>query len=352
MAKAREIEGLDCGGDASYNLALILRTRLEEMCELKEKALDWTDIEGVHDMRVASRRLRSILRDFAPYFNERKAPRKLLREIARALGEVRDEDVAIVALKRLRHKVGDRAVAGIKELIEERRRRRDAARENLQLAINDEAIGELQEKFDAWLQAAQTNREKSDKEESPAGLTFKEMGREVILSQYGELHDLSRSLFSPFDVEPLHDMRIAAKRLRYSLELFSPCFREELRQLAKEIAELQSSLGELHDCDVWIDDLGKRLKARERAAASGSVSGEQSAEDASDFWLLQHFVIERTKHYDDALTRWAEWKATGFYTKLNEYLHEAASEQSEPEADRDVSRAVSEPASGKEEINS
>ncbi|HYO91239.1 MAG TPA: CHAD domain-containing protein, partial [Pyrinomonadaceae bacterium] len=139
MVKAREIEGLDCGGDASHNIALILRTRLEEMCELKEKALDWTDIEGVHDMRVASRRLRSVLRDFAPYFNARKAPRKLLRDMARALGRVRDEDVAIVALKKLRHKTSDLVAAGIKEFIEERRRRRDAARENLQLAINDEA---------------------------------------------------------------------------------------------------------------------------------------------------------------------------------------------------------------------
>ncbi|HYO90972.1 MAG TPA: CHAD domain-containing protein, partial [Pyrinomonadaceae bacterium] len=191
----------------------------------------------------------------------------------------------------------------------------------------------------------------SAKKDSRAGLTFKEMGREVILSQYGELHDLSRSLFSPFDVEPLHDMRIAAKRLRYSLEHFSPSFGEELRELAKEIAALQSSLGELHDCDVWIDDLGKRLKARERAALSNSATSEQVAEEASDFWLLQHFVKERTEHYDDALARWTEWKATGFYTKLNEYLREAPSEKSEPEADDDESRAVSEQASDKEEIN-
>lgn len=358
MAKAREIEGLDCGEDASHNIGLILRTRLAEMCELKEKALDWTDIEGVHDMRVASRRLRSILRDFAPYFNERKAPRRQLRDIARALGGVRDEDVAILALKRLRHKAEDRVGAGIKEVIEERRRRREAARENLLLAINDEAIRELQEKFDEWLQNAAIARAKSAKEKSPGVLTFKEMGREVIQSQYSELDNLSHSLFNPFDVEPLHEMRIAAKRLRYSLELFYPCFGEELRELAKEIAGLQSSLGELHDCDVWIEDLGKKLRARERAAHSASTdsatSGEQLTEEAGDLWLLQHFVRERSRHYEDALSRWAEWKATGFYTKLNEYLQEAPPPQQDAEREEsatDEPQEAPEQASDKEEIN-
>lgn len=352
MAKAREIEGLDCDSDAARNIDLILRTRLEEMCELRDKALDWSDIEGVHDMRVASRRLRSLVRDFAPYFNERGAPRKQVREIARALGEVRDEDVAIVALKKLKHKAEDPAAAGIKQLIEERRRRRQAARENLQLAISDEAISELRGKFDEWLRGEEIIGESSTKEGARGRLTFKEMGRAVVLSQYRELYELSRSLFNPFDVEPLHEMRIAAKRLRYSLELFWPCFGEELKELAKEIAALQSSLGELHDSDVWIEQLGKRLKARERAApADNSARGERLTEEASDFWLLQHFVKERTKHYDDALSRWAEWKATGFYAKLNEYLGEAATEQSEPVADNEATRKVAEQPSDKEEIN-
>jgi CHAD domain-containing protein len=333
MAKAKEIEGLDCGRDAFFNIDLILRTRLEEMCELREKALDWTDIEGVHDMRVASRRLRSALRDLAHYFTGRKGPQKQLKEIARSLGAVRDEDVAIVALKRLRHQAeeAEEVSAGMKQLIEERHRRQELAREHLQLAISDEAINQFQEKFNAWLRSAAATRANKVKEDSThTGLTLREMAREVILSQYRELDGLSSSLFSPFDVEPLHSMRIAAKRLRYSLELFSPCFGEGSRALAKEIAELQTSLGELHDCDVWIDDLGVRLGAREDDALSGHAGGAQSrqtAEAASDLWLLQHFVKERTKHYTDALSLWFEWKDKGFYSKLNEHLHETIEPQ-------------------------
>lgn len=330
MAKAREIEGLDCNADAFFNIDLILRTRLDEMCELRAKALDWTDIEGVHDMRVASRRLRSLMRDLAPFFNETKWPRKQLKEMARALGAVRDEDVAIVALKKLRRRVKKEAAAGIKLLIEERRRHQAAAREQLQLAISEEAVGELQQKFAAWFLDAAANRTNNLKERVGHVLTFRELGREVILSQHGELDNLSSSLFRPFDVEPLHEMRIAAKRLRYSLELFAPCLGEELREFAKEIAELQTSLGELHDCDVWIEKLGARLNSQaagDEAAGTVNAPGPQTTAHASDLWLLQHFVKERTKHYGDALSRWSGWRATGFYLRLKESIQETRSHQ-------------------------
>lgn len=325
MAKAKEIEGLDCAGEALFNIDLTLRTRLAEMCALKAEALEWTDIEGVHDMRVASRRLRSALKDFSPYLNERKSPRKQLREIARSLGAVRDEDVAIVALRKLRRRVKGEIADGLKHLIDERRKRQALAREKLTLAITDEAMAQLQENFTAWLQSAAAVRANKLKDESPSSLTFRAVGREVILSQYGELHDLGASLFCPFDVEPLHQMRIAAKRLRYSIELFSRCFGEGLAEFAKELAELQTSLGELHDCDVWIDDLGLRLTTGEGEAegqGGDSAADRLRAERAAALWLLQHFVKERTRHYADALARWSDWQAAGFSSKLSENLQE------------------------------
>jgi CHAD domain-containing protein len=328
MAKAREIEGLDCDGDVLLNIALILRTRMEEMCELRAKALDWSDSEGVHDMRVASRRLRSALRDFAPYFDARKAQRKQLKAVARSLGTVRDEDVAIPALEKLMEGAEEEAVAsGIKQLIEERRKRQALARERLEQTITYEAINQFQEKFTARQQSTDAAREKRPADNTSAGLTFRDVGRRVILSRYRELDDLSNNLYSPFDVEPLHEMRIAAKGLRYSIEIFSHCFGDQLMGFAKEIAELQSSLGDLHDCDVWIDQLGARLKARHEHNSRGGASPLTKEDNCAALWLLQHFVKERTKHYRNALARWSEWEATGFYLKLEESLKEHSSPQ-------------------------
>src|SRR3982750_3899622 len=103
MAKAKRIKGIDCNREAAAGMKLVLVTRFGELYEFREAALDWTDPEGVHSMRVASRRLRSALRDFMPYLRKRPLASvlKQLRGLADALGEVRDQDVAIQALEEI-----------------------------------------------------------------------------------------------------------------------------------------------------------------------------------------------------------------------------------------------------------
>src|SRR5262252_3216110 len=102
MAKAKEIVGLDSDGPAREAIRLVLRSRMDEMCELREAALNWNDPEGIHDIRVASRRLRGALRDFMPYLGKRGLTRCAdeIKTIARALGSVRDLDVAIIELEK------------------------------------------------------------------------------------------------------------------------------------------------------------------------------------------------------------------------------------------------------------
>jgi CHAD domain-containing protein len=72
MAKARTIKGIKCNGPALEGIRLVLTERFAEMCELRQEVLDSKDPEGVHSMRVASRRLRGALRDFRPYVSNRK----------------------------------------------------------------------------------------------------------------------------------------------------------------------------------------------------------------------------------------------------------------------------------------
>src|SRR6266496_2666532 len=104
MAKVKDIAGLDCSGPADNMVRLVLRAQLKAMCALRDKALDWKDPEGLHDMRVLSRRLRSAISDFKPYLRKASLPRLKLRAIANGLGDVRDQDVALVALEELKSK--------------------------------------------------------------------------------------------------------------------------------------------------------------------------------------------------------------------------------------------------------
>jgi CHAD domain-containing protein len=100
MAKEREIEGITAEMPFAEAGALVVETRAAELLAHSEGVLDTTEIEGVHDMRVATRRLRAALEVFAPCFPKRPHEKVLkeVKAIADALGERRDRDVAIASL--------------------------------------------------------------------------------------------------------------------------------------------------------------------------------------------------------------------------------------------------------------
>ena len=141
--------------------------------------------------------------------------------------------------------------------------------------------------------------------------------RSTLLKGLKELEASSISLYEPEKVEPLHEMRIAAKRLRYALELFKNCWGDSLGEFARQVAQLQSSLGELHDCDIWIEHFGKRL--RRVKVKIGEQTTPQDERDAM-IWLLSHFSRLRTKHYRAALARWHEWETKDFCNRLSATL--------------------------------
>src|SRR5512147_1118170 len=126
MAKAKKIRGLDGNAPATQSIRLVFITRFNELIEWRKTALDWSDPEGVHSMRVASRRLRSAMRDFLPYLPKRSFTPviKQLKGLADALGGVRDQDVAIDALERIEKKAPAEHSAGLKQLIEKRKQLR------------------------------------------------------------------------------------------------------------------------------------------------------------------------------------------------------------------------------------
>ena len=103
MAKARDIPGLDARMPFAEAAAATVAVRAEELFEQSENVLDITDIERVHDMRVASRRLRAVLEIYAPCFPVDEF-RPILREVkalADALGARRDPDVLLDQLAKL-----------------------------------------------------------------------------------------------------------------------------------------------------------------------------------------------------------------------------------------------------------
>jgi len=72
----------------------------------------------------------------------------------------------------------------------------------------------------------------------------------IVLVRLDELRGFADEALARGASEAQHDMRIAAKRLRYVLEIFAPCLGEEAETARRAAKQLQSILGDLHDCDL------------------------------------------------------------------------------------------------------
>ncbi len=74
----------------------------------------------------------------------------------------------------------------------------------------------------------------------------------IVATRLDELRALADDALEPGAERAQHDMRIAAKRLRYVLEIFEPCFGADATRARRAAKELQGVLGEIHDCDVML----------------------------------------------------------------------------------------------------
>jgi CHAD domain-containing protein len=113
----------------------------------------------------------------------------------------------------------------------------------------------------------------------PAG-SLTENAHRIVDVRADELRSFSPAVLDPANVEALHDMRIAAKRLRYVLELTAPVFGEAAEIAAKRAKKLQDLLGEIHDCDVTIPRVERHI-ARLRLEDAATLR-QAAGPDASD----------------------------------------------------------------------
>jgi len=149
VAKAEEIPGL--AADLAYGeaAARILRVRAQELVDHAEGVLDVGDIERVHDMRVATRRLRAALEVFEPCFPKTRFKTVLaeVKELADALGERRDRDVGIDSLHAFAEKLASPDRPGVESLVSRLRDEQTAANEALVPYVREERLAALHERL-------------------------------------------------------------------------------------------------------------------------------------------------------------------------------------------------------------
>lgn len=150
MAKALTVKNIAQEKSLEECARRIITTRFHEMMSFREGAIDGTDIEYVHDMRVASRRLRAAMRNFADCFAPKKEFRRHLKQVERitsTLGGVRDLDVLIDRFQKDALTVPADAQIGVQNLIGHLQTEREARRTPMFKMFEELDKGNFEKKF-------------------------------------------------------------------------------------------------------------------------------------------------------------------------------------------------------------
>jgi len=226
----------------------VLRFHLARMLAREAGTREGRDAEELHAMRVATRRQRAAWRVFGASFDpaRTKRHRLRLREVAADLGAVRDLDVLAEALEAYRAKLVPKESASLEPLIASWRHRRDAARVLLIHELDSKRYAKWTEEYAAFVQAEGAGSR-------PVGPTEPHRVRDSMPSRIWAAYEQVRG-YEPVmrwaDVTTLHDLRIAAKWLRYTLEFVREALGPEAGPVIEKVVALQDHLGWLHDADV------------------------------------------------------------------------------------------------------
>jgi CHAD domain-containing protein len=251
MAKPTQVEGLSAQTPLAEAARLLTAARLADArryVELVERDCD--EVEAVHDLRVAMRRLRAALGLCGPALDGEEREAKRLQD---ALGAVRDAQLQIAWL--------GEALLSATEAPGGRARQRDAL-----AALIEHRQDDLRRAEKRLLEALQRWRE-TEPRLLGALETLDRKGklgghrvRARLRRRLKTLHKRMREADASLRADVAHALRIAVKKLRYDAELVQPALQQQVAAVLEAVEPLQELLGNLHDADV-------RLEFLEEAAA-------------------------------------------------------------------------------------
>ena len=228
------------------------------------------DIEDVHQVRVACRRIRAGLRLFNDCFEENlvKSWEKQIKKLLKSFGAARDLDVQIEFLNDVLNRLNSehkKMRPGILRMLLRWQQRRDSIQSKVIKAIDG-----IQKKH--LLTNIHIHMEKTLFELKPLNISLESQAlsrraREQIHLRLQDLLNRQQTLRNPEDVEGHHSARIAAKKLRYAMEICDTALGGKLKPAIKKIKKVQTLLGDIHDCDVWEAEITRFIASEKKATA-------------------------------------------------------------------------------------
>jgi CHAD domain-containing protein len=248
----------------------VLRFHFARMLAREAGTRSGEDIEDLHAMRVATRRMRAAWRVFGDAFQaaDTRRLRRRLRVLAGRLGAVRDLDVLIEAAAAHQATLDAKEAAAFEPLMASWRAEREVARSVLLRELDGAGYLRLVEDYHVFVATEGAGAV------APASPVSPHRVRDTAASRIWLAYEQVRA-YEPVlrwaEVETLHQLRIAAKWLRYTTEFFREPLGSEAEPVITRVVALQDHLGLLHDSDVAI-----ALSRRFLVENAASLSREQS----------------------------------------------------------------------------
>lgn len=270
------------------------------------------DIEALHDMRVATRRMRSAFRLFKFAYTPKaiRPFRDELRAIGGSLGAVRDLDVA---LDKARRYAGEHHGADLSALLTLWETRRSEARDHLIAELESKRFARFVKHFDRFLRTPAAGAAPQPAPDSPAPREVRHVAPVLIAGHYAQVRAYE-PVVAGAPVATLHALRIEFKRLRYTLEFFEEVLGPEAKRVIKEIKRMQDHLGDLHDADVAALEIAALLDEHEAAYSGTPGFARPDLGGVYDYLAAQ--VQERQRLQDAFPDAWASFLDEGLRRDL------------------------------------
>lgn len=262
------------------------------------------DPEGIHQMRVAVRRLRAILSAFGPLLpdKQRRWVSQELRWFADVLGEARNLDVFAAELIAPARDALPFA-SELERLAQAVQRRRKAAQTAIAEAISSTRYTEALLALLRWFDGGDWHLAAAAALHEPIEILAPE-----LLDRCRAKAEKRARHFSDQSAKKRHRLRIALKKLRYAAELFAPLYaRPETRQFIHRLKKLQDDLGAANDVQVG-RDIAKSLAAPGRRSIGVAHAGRRLI--AWHKHRIEKIEPQVREHLEELLAAEPFWRST------------------------------------------
>jgi CHAD domain-containing protein/transposase-like protein len=269
----------------------VLRYHFVQMLRKEAGTRDGGDIEELHDMRVATRRMRAAFEVFEDAFTSKaiRTHLKGLRKTGRTLGRVRDMDVFMEKAHHYLDSLSEEHRDGLRPLLHSWEQTREAGREVMVKYLDSQEYEAFKLRFDDFLNTPGAGA-RPVHEATPS--LVREVAPGLIYERYAAVRAFDTILESA-SLEQFHALRIEFKKLRYTVEYFREVLGPQAGDVIEELKALQDHLGDLNDANVATHLLRDFLEEWDTLQAGLPVEERQTPEPILDYMAYRYAERQR-----------------------------------------------------------